>query len=320
MANEKIWSFFMYLSNHMWEDETSCARGHYLSPRYEECNNVDLGVWDRTMSFLAERKYNMVLIDVGDGIKYESHPEISAPDAWDKDFLKKKLDEMRALGLEPIPKLNFSCAHFTWMKKYRKIVSTPEYYQFASDVIREVCEAFDHPRFIHLGLDEEKPGMATNRAAIHIRNTELWWHDAYFVFAEAEKNGARPWVWSDYFWDHPEIFAERMPKSVLQSNWYYNIIKDNHRADSGRHLMQSAYEKLDALGFDQVPCGSCCEGKGNFNLFQTLALAKDKLDDDLLKGFLVVPWTRTEPDAEYFIYDNAHRLYAARQKLYPETL
>ena len=56
MSNEKIWSFFMYLSNHMWGDETSPARGYYLDPRYEECNNVDLGVWDRTMKFLAERK------------------------------------------------------------------------------------------------------------------------------------------------------------------------------------------------------------------------------------------------------------------------
>lgn len=97
-------------------------------------------------------------------------------------------------------------------------------------------------------------------------------------------------------------------------------MKDNHRPDSGRHLMQTAYEKLDSLGFDQIPCGSCCEGKGTDNLIQTLALAKDKLDDDLLKGFLVVPWQRTEPDAEYTLYDNAHRLYVARQKLYPETL
>ena len=55
-------------------------------------NNVDLAIWDETVRFLAERKYNVLMIDVGDGIKYESHPEISAPDAWDKDFLKKKLD------------------------------------------------------------------------------------------------------------------------------------------------------------------------------------------------------------------------------------
>ena len=218
MANEKIWSFFMYLSTHMWDDEFCRPRAPYLAPKYKECNEIDVGVWDRTMQFLAERKYNMVIVDVGDGIKFESHPEICAPDAWDKDFLKKKLDEMRAIGLEPIPKLNFSCAHNTWMKKYRRMVSTPEYYQFTSDVIREVCEVFGNPRFIHLGLDEERAGITDFREALHVRGTELWWHDAYLLFAEAEKNGARPWVWSDYFWNHPDIFAERMPKIIPINN------------------------------------------------------------------------------------------------------
>ena len=319
MSNEKIWSFFIYLSNHMWDDEFCSSRAPYLAPKYKECNEIDVGVWDRTMQFLAERKYNMVIVDVGDGIKFESHPEICAPDAWDKDILKKKLDEMRALGLEPIPKLNFSCAHNTWMKKYRRMVSTPEYYQFASDVIREVCEVFGNPRFIHLGLDEERAGITDFREALHVRGTELWWHDAYLLFAEAEKNGARPWVWSDYFWNHPDIFAERMPKSVLQSNWCYSLMKFKHSEGSRRPTMFATYEKLNELGYDQVPCGSLCEG-ACVNLFQTLSYTKDRLTDDLVKGFLVVPWQRTEPEAEYTLYDNAHRLYVARQKLYPETL
>jgi hypothetical protein len=128
----------------------------YLDGPVSELNETDVETWDEIMRFIAERKYNMVVIDCGDGIKYDSHPEISAPDAWDKDFLKKKLAEIRALGMEPIPKLNFSCCHHTWLKEYRRMVSTPVYYNVCADLIREVCDLFDGPEFFHLGLEEEE--------------------------------------------------------------------------------------------------------------------------------------------------------------------
>ena len=101
MADKKIWAFFLQLSNHMWDDEDcELPVGWYLPPtRFEAENKTDLAVWDRTVQFIAQRGYNMLVIDVGDGIRYDSHPEISAPDAWSKEFLKKKLDELRALGI-----------------------------------------------------------------------------------------------------------------------------------------------------------------------------------------------------------------------------
>ena len=320
MADKKIWAFFMYLSNHMWADEYSRPLGQYLPPRYEENNNVDVAIWDETVKFIAERQYNMVVIDVGDGMKYDSRPEISAPDAWDKDFLKKKLDEMRALGLEPIPKLNFSCFHDTWLKKYRRMISTPEYYAACADVIREVCEAFGNPRFIHLGLDEECLRYVGGGEATHIRGKALWWHDAYFYFEEAKKNGARPWVWADPFWYDPDTFAEKMPRDVLISNFYYNIIKFKFPEESIGKTMVESYEKLDKLGFMQIPCCSSCEGWGAQNTFQTMSLAKDKMTDELVLGFMMVPWRRTEPVYEFEIKNNAHQLYDARCQVYPETL
>ena len=194
MKNEMIFCYMIQLSTHMWDDENSPPRGWYLPKRYTENNAIDVDTWDETVRFLGERKYNMLLIDVGDGIKYDSHPEISAPNAWSKDFMKKKLDEIRALGMTPIPKLNFSCGHNTWLKQYRRMVSTPIYYQVCSDLIREVCEVFGSPEYIHLGMDEENAQNQRFREAIHVRQGDLWWHDVYFFFKEAEKNGARPWV------------------------------------------------------------------------------------------------------------------------------
>ena len=142
MNNNIYWGFMIYLSEHMWGDEDSPARGWYIPKDYSENNSTDVATWDATVQYLGTHGYNMLLVDVGDGMKFDSHPEISAPNAWDKDFLKKKLDEARALGLTPIPKLNFSTCHSTWMKEYRRMVSTPTYYRVCADLIKEVCEAF----------------------------------------------------------------------------------------------------------------------------------------------------------------------------------
>lgn len=310
------WGYMLKLSTHMWDDESSEPRGWYLKPGYTECNNVDLKVWDSTVAFLGECKYNLVLVDVGDGLKYESHPEISAPDAWDKDFLRKKLDEMRALGLEPIPKLNFSTGHDTWLKIYRRMVSTPSYYQVCSDLIREVCEAFGYPKLFHLGFDEEEVNQ--NSEMIIVRQKELWWHDLFFLAKECEKHGARPWIWSDYMWDHEKEFFERMPKSIMQSNWNYGHLRDYDPTRRSYRIVHS-YELLCEHGYDHILTGSTWAIDDN--LYQTVAHGRIGLKDSpYIKGYLAAPWQFTVEKAKYTLLDDAHRMYLARRELYPETL
>ena len=226
---------------------------------------------------------------------------------------------MRALGLEPIPKLNFSACHDTWMKKYRRMVSTPEYYAFCADVIREVCEVFDYPRFLHLGCDEETAGMQKNYEMVIVRNAQLWWHDLYFLCDQCEKHGARPWVWSDYLWKNEALFLKNMPKSVLQSNWFYPEFKDwSQTALPHRDRCIQCYEVLDRHGYDQIPCGSTHESA--INLYQTVAHGKEKLSPKLLKGFMTAPWLETRDESYYGLCNSAQRLYYARKYLYPETL
>lgn len=319
MSEQMMFGYMTYLSYHMWDDEYTQPRGWYMKNRYNVNNEVDLGVWDEMVRFLAEHKYNALLIDVGDAIRYESHPEICAPDAWDKDFLKKKLDEIRALGIEPIPKLNFSTCHHTWLKEYRRMVSTPIYYQVCSDLIAEVAEVFDNPRLFHLGLDEEDTvGNQRNRECVHIRCEELWWHDVYFYLNEVEKRGMRPWVWADPCFEKPDAFLSRMPKSVMMSNWFYNYFRI-WPEDHWHSKAIKTYELLDKAGFDQIPTASCYE-IGSYNVFQTLAHGKAVLSPELLKGYMVAPWKPIIPDNIYHLKNDAYSLYCARRDLYPETL
>ena len=317
MKKDMIWAYMLMLSDHMWEDASSPARGLYLPPQYTDDIIFDLSAWDKTVDFIAERKYNMVLVDVGDGIKYESHPEISAPNAWDKDFAKKKLAELRAKGLEPIPKLNFSTAHDTWMKGYSRMISSPAYYTFCADVIREVAELFGYPRFFHLGFDEEQANMQTTYEMCFVRGKDLWWHDLYFLCAECEKYGMRPWIWSDYMWHHEDLFLEKMPKSVLQSNWFYGWVK-GHPVGSAHHTMMKAYETLEKHGFDQIP--TCSTWTTNHNSPGTVATCREWIAPERLLGFLTASWETTTERMLYELYNDAEQLYLARKSFYPETL
>ncbi len=316
MNKEMIWGYMLLLSSHMWSDELSPVTELYET-RYTERCDVDLEVWDSTVKFIGERKFNLALIDVGDMLKYERHPEISAPDAWDKDFMKKKLDEMRALGIEPIPKLNFSTAHDTWLKKYRRMICTDEYYQVCTDAIAEVAEVFGNPRLFHLGFDEEHLIYPVHEMSI-IRGHKLWWHDLNLFAKTAEKYGARPWIWSDYFWNHADDFCKNMSRDILQSNWYYSSIEDFPK-DSENYKRVHAYELLDEYGYDQVPTPSTWEFKRNIH--STLAFCRDKLgESEHLKGFLDASWMFTNKLNRYTLMDDAERMYLSRAEIYPETL
>ena len=316
MANNFMWTYLIHLSTHMWGDEHTPLTSWFMD-RYKETNDVDLEVWDKTVKFLADCRYNTLIIDVGDAIKYESHPEISAPDAWDKDFLKKKLDEIRALGITPIPKLNFSAGHDTWMKKYRRMLSTPEYYTFCADVIKEVCEAFGNPEYFHIGFDEEVVRKQAGHEIIMVRGADLWWNDFNYICKECEKNGARPWIWSDYYWDNKELFLKNMSKDVLQSNWFYGEFKE-YPKDHIYYTRIEAYETLDKLGFDQVPTASSWQFLNN--TYQTAAFCKERMNPDHLLGIMTAPWVFTTKDKQYCLMDDAYRLYYAREVFYPETL
>ena len=140
------------------------------------------------------------------------------------------------------------------------MVSTPEYYKVCADLIAEVAEIFDKPRFFHLGYDEENYPVQRTYDYVVIRQGELWKRDFLFFVEQVEKAGSRPWIWADYYWDHPE-FLDWAPKSILMSNWYYG--KD---FNPETNKVAKAYIDFDKAGFDQIPTGSNWSNDENFGL------------------------------------------------------
>ena len=259
----------------------------------------DEGVFDRLTDRMVARGLNTVVIDLEEALFYPSHPELAVKGTWGVDRFRRKLADLRAKGLEPIPKLNFSTSHDIWLKEYHKMVSTPEYYRVCADVIADVIDVFDRPRYFHIGFDEELAHHQRKHTIAVVRQGELWWHDFLFIVKEGEKRGVRAWCWSDKIWNAKDEFLNRMPKSVLQSNWYYGL----EAFDLGNPARQKkhpefadAYLWLDKEGFEQVPTGS--NWSSDKNMAATAAFVKSQCDSSRIRGFLAAPWVKTLPQFE----------------------
>ncbi len=270
---------------------------------YLQCRD---DLWKRSVDRMAEKKLNLLFIDLGEGVAYPSHPELAVAGTWSVEKFRAELARIRSLGIVPVPKLNFSTCHDAWLKEYHRMVSTRKYYQVVADVIRDVCEIFDTPPLFHLGFDEEIPVAARNHFLAVCRQGDLWWHDLLFCIREVERNGSRATLWSDKICCGREEFFRKMPKSALMSPWYYGTnFTDKYLAwdasfekkvgswDVQRNLAASFVE-LNAKGYEMLGCTSnwstpdAAEAMAKF--------ARERLDPALLKGLYTAPWKRTIPD------------------------
>ena len=308
VAQGEIRAYLMHLGWNMWADQPVKKWGAY---KPDEVNVVtaadslrtDVGVWNRVTEQMAKDGYNMVIVDLGEALVYPSHPELSARGAWSPERMRDEIRRLRALGLEPIPKMNFSTAHDTWLGPYGRMVSTGKYYEVCSDLIRDVAGIFDRPRFLHLGYDEETADHQKRYSLCIVRQGDLWWHDFLWFAKETEKTGMRPWIWSDFVTHHKAEFLSKMPKSVLQSNWYYgNTFKLGQPVAKPRECnMVDAYVELEKAGFDQIPTGSnwsCDE-----NLRETVRFCRAHIAPSRLKGFMMAPWFFPDPRWEKKLTD-----------------
>ena len=269
---------------------------------YLECRDE---LWTEAVNRAAQLGLDHIFIDLGEGIEYPSHPELKVPGTWSVEKIRKELARMRALGVEPLPKLNFSTCHDSWLQWYHRMVSTPKYYQVVADVIKDVCEIFDQPKIFHLGFDEEVPVAGKSDFCMVIRQGELWWHDLEYTIAQVEKNGSRAAIWADAICAGRETFLKRMSKGVLMCPWYYyddfsekNLTwnaaceKKVGTWDVQRNLAASFVE-LDRAGYDLYACTSNW-GKDEASSAM-VKFCREKLNPDHLKGIFTAPWQRTIP-------------------------
>ena len=323
-TNQKIWALFVELSLSQWQ------------PKREKVE-FDEEYWNELIKKCADTGINTIVIDVGDGVQYESHPEIVIDGAWSKEKVLAEVKKCREYGIELIPKLNFSTGHAYWMGEYRRMTSSTRYYNFCHNILREIYEMFDKPSYIHLGMDEEN--IITTACAEDVviyRKNEVLIKDLKFLFDEVNSLGAKPWIWHEPLVHYTEIYEKFIgpDEAVISPWWYWSYTEDEHFpiiSDIDNHYYDKGirYEKdvpmrvefmqkivpLLEKGYKYIPTPStfyCPET----NTDDTLKYFKENCPDEQIIGYMTAPWR--EIDGKYKdTYDlSLDLLKVAREKYY----
>ena len=329
--NEKMWAFLVHLGSNLW---TYSLNDEMV---------FDMDVWNKIVDSCVEHKYNTIILDLAEGLLYDSHPEIAVKGSWSKTKMINEIKRLKELGITVIPKLNFSAFHDFWLGEYERMISTKTYYKVCKDLIEEVYYLFDKPEYIHLGMDEEDLDHTSNIPMVIVRQNELLWHDLEYLFKCVRDLGATPWIWTDPGFDYPDEFMKRFgPEDVVLSPWQYNALKEeNYTPVSSNpnyieHYRQSKYKNMDIKyveddpflvkyremvpkyiekGYRLFPCMSNSNNCGEINCMDTLEYYKEKADD-ITPGYVMASWLITTSEHEEAILKNIQLMADARDKIY----
>ena len=292
MSNSFIKAMLIHIGTNLWY-EVDNHRGEEDKKVWrcaaENKMRFDKRLFNELIEYLPSCGVNTVVLDLADGIVYESHPELAIEGSLTRVELMEILAKLKVLGIEVIPKLNFSACHDYWMKDYAKMVSTKLYYDVCKDLIDEVCEVFQ-PKLLHLGMDEEVYENQAKYDYVVIRQNNLWWHDLYFLVEQVEKHGVRACIWSDYARHRPQEFIEKCPKSVVQCPWYYFNQFEGELTEECK-VRVAPFKLLADAGYEVLAGGS--NEYFNENVLLLHNYCKKHLPKEKYKGIIQTTWAAT---------------------------
>ena len=126
-----IWAYLMHLGRLMWGDFGPGDGGKCI---ITDEWTFDDKVWHSISQRLHDQgRCNMIVMDIGEGVEYESHPEIKAPGSWSKKQLAAEISRLRALGFEVTyqPKIDGKATEIEIHVRYKDIsgIIDTKYYQ-----------------------------------------------------------------------------------------------------------------------------------------------------------------------------------------------
>ncbi|MBM3475631.1 MAG: hypothetical protein FJX75_20395, partial [Armatimonadetes bacterium] len=214
---------------------------------------VDVGyVNDFVYRTMARQKLNNVVFIIGEGMQFDSHPELRAPNAWRKAEIKRFIDFCRDNYIEVIPLVTV-LGHANWFciphPELREAghdeniacVRHPDTNPLIAEVFDEVIDLFQ-PTTFHIGMDEcwwrtlslpeaercprcksDWPDIVADQAILfhdHLaqRNIRaMMWGDMLLP----EHNGGPPY--------HTWKALERIPRDMLIANWSSTLAGDSNK-------------------------------------------------------------------------------------------
>ncbi len=182
---------------------------------------IDYKVAERVIREAARCRLNALMIDVADGVVFRNHRELKRQYSITMAKFKEFVKLGRSLGMEIIPKLNFSKSfhrhhHNEWMRPYNKLKDDREYYRHAFSLMSELIRA-TKPKYFHIGMDED-----------HEHTPEEYVEKIVNLRGWLKKRGVKTIQWIDIGkrWQK-DIEAKmrwavgRIPKDVILCHWQY---------------------------------------------------------------------------------------------------
>ncbi len=210
----------------------------------------DLDTALEVVEALAEEKFNLLVIDCADGVKYRSHPELAKRYSAPMGDLAKLAKAAQAAGLDVAPKLNFSQSrwhhHNDWMlppkERWSHHFDDEVYWKRAFELIDELIGVCKPKRYFHVGMDEDHDrsytqyaeAIKTLRAGLKKRKLKtIIWNDTAIGYGpgliHAEKSRAAEDV---------------IPKDIVQVVWRYDTVP----AEPIRRVGKAGFELWGAPG------------------------------------------------------------------------
>lgn len=316
---EKMWAILLQLgSNRLGKPGECCPHPREEEEAYHTYVYSDRETWRNITEYLPSCGINTVVIDIGEALKLDSHPELAIPGSWEKQEFIEELHRLRSLGLTPIPMYNFSCTHNAWMQEYGNMVGTEIYNQVCDDIVCEAIEIFDKPEFFHLGLNNEIPQYQEHYPVKIVRAWGQKTQDALRLFRICMERGVRPWIWADLetveAFGGKERFRENIPKEVLLSNRCFKmVVRVDGQEDAPTTKL---YRELAEWGYEQIP--TCYRWAWPFNAKQTLSYCRDYVEPCGIRGFMTASFLPVTEDYYYGLLYDADLLSEAKKYVYSE--
>ncbi len=214
---------------------------------------------------VVRRKFNMLVIEINAGLRYESRPEIAGPAAWSREEHEQLLQLCRDHFIEPVPLVN-SYGHAGYLSlRHQELredgrlnticTRHPGSWALLTDLYTELLELFAPVNYFHVGLDEIRwqtldvpeakrcarcAGVSKGELlAAHVTRVRDWFHE----------RGVRTVMWGDQLlpehnggppYRSVEALA-RLPRDVIIANWSTSLAAGSNRRfhDLGFTVWQS---------------------------------------------------------------------------------
>ena len=95
--SKKLWGYMLHMTSNNWSERhyetypTDYHRDQSLRLKL----HFDERTWNRIIDELVAIGANTLLIDVEDGLRYESHPEIAVEGSWSKEKMRAEVRRLK---------------------------------------------------------------------------------------------------------------------------------------------------------------------------------------------------------------------------------